>query len=55
VGSTPDASGTQIVLSLQRMSSVRALGCRQLTITVDAGCVLQNIQEACEKAGFLFP
>jgi len=55
VGSTPDASGTQIVLSLQRMNSVRALDAGNLTITVDAGCVLQNLQEACEKAGFLFP
>jgi len=55
VGSTPDASGTQIVLSLQRMNNVRALDAGNLTITVDAGCVLQNIQEACEKAGFLFP
>ncbi|WP_293606160.1 FAD-binding oxidoreductase, partial [Polaromonas sp. UBA4122] len=55
VGSTPDASGTQIVLSLQRMNSVRVLDAANLTITVDAGCVLQNLQEACEKAGFLFP
>ena len=55
VGSTPDASGTQIVLSLQRMNSVRMLDAANLTITVDAGCVLQNLQEACEKAGFLFP
>ncbi|MDO9401192.1 MAG: FAD-binding oxidoreductase [Polaromonas sp.] len=55
VGSTPDASGTQIVLSLQRMNSVRALDAANLTITVDAGCVLQAIQETCEQAGFLFP
>jgi FAD/FMN-containing dehydrogenase len=55
VGSTPDASGTQVVLSLQRMNSVRVLDAGNLTITVDAGCVLQNVQEACEKAGFLFP
>ena len=55
VGSTPDASGTQIVLSLTRMNQVRALDAGNLTITVDAGCVLQTIQETCEKAGFLFP
>ncbi len=55
VGSTPDASGTQVVLSLQRMNKVRALDGANLTVTVDAGCVLQAIQEACEKAGFLFP
>jgi FAD/FMN-containing dehydrogenase len=55
VGSTPDASGTQVVLSLTRMNKVRALDAGNLTITVDAGCVLQSIQESCEQAGFLFP
>ncbi len=55
VGSTPDASGTQVVLSLTRMNKVRTLDAGNLTITVDAGCVLQNLQETCEKAGFLFP
>jgi FAD/FMN-containing dehydrogenase len=55
VGSTPDASGTQVVLSLTRMNKVRVLDAGNLTITVDAGCVLQNLQEECEKAGFLFP
>src|SRR5574343_126037 len=54
VGSTPDASGTQVVISLTRMNKVRALDAGNLTITVDAGCVLQSLQEACEKAGFLF-
>ncbi len=55
VGSTPDASGTQVLLSLQRMNRVRKLDAGNLTITVDAGCVLQSIQEACEQDGFLFP
>jgi FAD/FMN-containing dehydrogenase len=55
VGSTPDASGTQVVVSLQRMNKVRALDGANLTVTVDAGCVLQAIQETCEKAGYLFP
>ena len=55
VGSTPDNSGTQIVLSLQRMSAVRAVDPGNSTITVEAGCVLQNLQTAAEQAGFLFP
>ncbi len=55
VGSTPDASGQQVVLSLTRMNKVRSLDAGNLTITVDAGCVLQTLQEECEKAGFLFP
>jgi len=54
-GSTPDASGQQIVLSLQRMNAVRNIDAANLTMTVEAGCILQTLQEAAEKAGFLFP
>ncbi|WP_077003442.1 FAD-binding oxidoreductase [Variovorax sp. KK3] len=55
VGSIPDESGTQVVLSLQRMNAVRAVDAANLTMTVEAGCVLQILQETAEKAGFLFP
>jgi FAD/FMN-containing dehydrogenase len=55
VGSTPDASGTQIVLSLQRMNQVRKLDAGNGTITLDAGCVLQQVQQVCFDAGYLFP
>ncbi|MBN9410574.1 MAG: FAD-binding oxidoreductase [Burkholderiales bacterium] len=55
VGGVPDGSGTQVVLSLSRMQAVRALDGDNLTVTVEAGCVLQTLQETAEKAGFLFP
>ena len=55
VGSTPDESGKQIVLSLTRMRAVRALDAANLTITVEAGCVLQSVQEAASAQGFLLP
>jgi FAD/FMN-containing dehydrogenase len=55
VGGTPDASGTQVVMSLQRMHTVRAIDTANLTLTVEAGCVLQSVQEAAREAGFLFP
>ena len=55
VGSTPDASGSQVVLSLSRMNQIRTIDAANLTVTVEAGCVLQTLQDACEKAGFLFP
>ena len=55
VGSTPDASGTQIVLSLTRMNAVRNVDTDNLTMTVEAGCILQNLQEVARKAGALFP
>jgi FAD/FMN-containing dehydrogenase len=55
VGGTPDTSGTQVVMSLQRMHAVRAIDTANLTLTVEAGCVLQSVQEAAREAGFLFP
>jgi len=54
-GSTPDASGTQVLLSLQRMNKVRAIDAANLTMTVEAGCVLQTLQETAERQGLLFP
>ena len=54
-GSVPDASGQQVVLSLQRMNTLRSLDAANLTMTVDAGCILQTLQDTAEKAGFLFP
>jgi FAD/FMN-containing dehydrogenase len=55
VGSTPDASGRQVVLSLQRMNQVLAIDKANLTVTVQAGCLLQSLQEAARAAGLLFP
>ncbi len=53
-GSVPDASGTQVLLSLSRMNRVRSIDAHNLTITVDAGCVLQVVQEAAIAHGLLF-
>ncbi len=55
VGSVPDGSGTQVVLSLQRMTRVRAIDAANLTMTVDAGCILQVLQETARQQGLLFP
>jgi FAD/FMN-containing dehydrogenase len=55
LGSTPDTSGTQVVLSLKRMNRVRQIDGANLTVTVEAGCILQTLQEACEQASYLFP
>ncbi len=54
-GATPDASGTAIVLSTARLTAVRALDTDNDTITVEAGCVLQAVQEAAAAADRLFP
>jgi FAD/FMN-containing dehydrogenase len=55
VGSTPDDSGRQIVLSLQRMNTVRGVDGANLTMAVDAGCILQTAQESAQAAGFWYP
>jgi len=54
-GSTPDASGTQIVLSLSRMNRVRSLDAANLTLTVEAGAILQSVQAAAATEELLFP
>ncbi|MDL2355152.1 MAG: FAD-binding oxidoreductase [Pseudomonadota bacterium] len=55
LGSVPDASGAAVVLSLSRMRRIRALDTVNRTITVDAGCVLHDIQQAAADQGCLFP
>ncbi|HEX6363917.1 MAG TPA: FAD-binding oxidoreductase, partial [Albitalea sp.] len=54
-GAVPDASGTQVLLSLTRLNRIRAIDAPNLTMTVDAGCVLQAVQEAAAAQGLLFP
>jgi len=54
-GGVPDASGRQVLLSLGRMQRVRALDRANLTLTVEAGCVLQAAQQAAADAGLLLP
>jgi len=54
-GGVPDDSGTQILLSLQRLNRVRAVDTANLTLTVEAGMVLQAVQAVAEQAGYLFP
>ncbi|MYM25999.1 FAD-binding protein [Duganella sp. FT135W] len=55
LGSVPDVSGTQVVLSLARLNSIRQIDAVNRTMTVDAGCILQHIQEAAAAEGCLFP
>ncbi|HVZ44313.1 MAG TPA: FAD-binding oxidoreductase [Ramlibacter sp.] len=54
-GSTPDDSGTQVVLSLARMNKVRDIDAANLTLTAEAGCVLQALQQAAHDADLLLP
>ena len=54
-GGTPDNTGTAVVLSLQRMTQIRSLDTDNDTVTVEAGCILQTLQQAARDAKRLFP
>ncbi|MDP2004318.1 MAG: FAD-binding oxidoreductase [Rubrivivax sp.] len=54
-GSTPDASGTELVLSLTRMTAVRTVDPLDNTMTLEAGITVQAAQEIAAAAGRLFP
>lgn len=54
-GSIPGATGEEILLSLSRLNRIRALDALNDTITVEAGCILKDIQEAAAEADRLFP
>jgi FAD/FMN-containing dehydrogenase len=54
-GSVPTGRGREIVLALGRMRRIRELDPLNDTITVEAGCVLADVQRAADEAGRLFP
>ncbi|MGJ7580007.1 FAD-binding oxidoreductase [Variovorax sp. RHLX14] len=54
-GATPDASGAQVVLSTTRMNRVRAVDPVNNTLTLDAGVILANAQEAARSVDRFFP
>jgi len=54
-GSVPTGKRREIVLALGRMNRIRALDRLNDTMTVEAGCVLANVQRAADEAGRLFP
>ncbi len=52
----PTANDTRsVVLSMERMNRVRNIDPRDFSIVAEAGCVVQNIQQAAAEAGRLFP
>lgn len=54
-GATPNTHGDAVVLSLQRMNRIRELDVANNTVTVEAGCILQTLQQAARTAERLFP
>jgi D-lactate dehydrogenase (cytochrome) len=54
-GATPDDSASQIVLALKRLNRIRELRPLDYSITVEAGCILAQVQEAASSVERLFP
>jgi FAD/FMN-containing dehydrogenase len=54
-GSVPDHSGQQLVLNLQRLNRVLAVDTANLSMTVEAGCLLAAVQDAARAHRLLFP
>ncbi|MBI3041372.1 MAG: FAD-binding oxidoreductase [Betaproteobacteria bacterium] len=53
--SVPREKGGEIVLSLARMNRILGVDALNNTLSVEAGCILANIQQAAREASRLFP
>jgi FAD/FMN-containing dehydrogenase len=54
-GATPDESGSQIVVALQRLNRVRQVDAVNYSMIVEVGCTLAGAQAAARGADRLFP
>ena len=56
-GAIPGIEGddAQILLSSSRLKQIRAIDAENYTMTVEAGCLLADIQAAAQEAGLFFP
>lgn len=55
LGSIPDQSGEAVVLSLKRLNRIREIDIANNTMTVEAGCLLAQVQQEAQDAGRLYP
>ncbi len=54
-GATPDNTGEAVLLVTTRLNRIREIDTDNDTITVEAGCILQSVQEAAAAKDRLFP
>jgi FAD/FMN-containing dehydrogenase len=54
-GATPDGTGRAILVSLRRMTRIRAVDPANNTLTAEAGCILLDVQAAARAHDRLFP
>ena len=54
-GAIPDASGSEVLLSLSRLDRIRSVSALDYSLVAEAGCVLADVQSVAADAGRLFP
>ena len=54
-GAVAAESGEQVLINLKRMNRIRAVDADNFTLTVEAGCILADVQAAALAAERLFP
>jgi len=54
-GSIPNNSGTEIVISLEKMNKILDIDPINYTMTLEAGCILSEVQDAALNANRMFP
>jgi FAD/FMN-containing dehydrogenase len=54
-GATPTSDGNNIVISTTRLNQIRDIDLDNSTMTVEAGAILSQVQDAALTAGKLFP
>ncbi|NYT22706.1 FAD-binding oxidoreductase [Alcaligenaceae bacterium] len=54
-GATPDDAGSALVIATSRLNAIRHIDTDNDTMVVEAGCILQAVQQAARDAGRLFP
>ena len=54
-GAVPSVEGDEVVISLERLTRVRAVDAADFSMVVEAGCVLQDLHRAAEAEDRYFP
>ena len=54
-GGIPDQSGAMFIISLSRMTKIRDISQHNRTMTVEAGCILQDLHEVALEHDLYFP
>ncbi|MEC7596624.1 MAG: FAD-binding oxidoreductase [Pseudomonadota bacterium] len=54
-GSVPSEKGNEVIISLEKMNKILDIDSINYTMTVEAGCILSNVQDAALNADRIFP